>query len=126
MKISETCAYIRAIGGVSGDMLLGALIHLGVDINFINNQLNSLDLGNIELGSCIGTRKGVEGIGLVPLIPDLQSKSFTFKEADGVDVERERTLVIGYYPIDNKIILFCLLKIAYGTAKTQCHRTPIP
>jgi len=51
MKISETCAYIRAIGGVSGDMLLGALIHLGVDINFINNQLNCLDLGNIELGS---------------------------------------------------------------------------
>lgn len=80
MKISETCAYIRAIGGVSGDMLLGALIHLGVDINFINNQLNCLDLGNIELGSCIGTRKGVEGVGLVPLIPDLQSKSFTFKE----------------------------------------------
>ena len=42
-------AYVHTLGGASGDMLLGALIDVGADINFINEQLNSLNLGKIEL-----------------------------------------------------------------------------
>ena len=49
MRISETCAYIRPVGGISGDMLLGALIDLGADRGFITEQLNCLNLGKIEL-----------------------------------------------------------------------------
>ena len=44
----ERYAYIRAVGGISGDMLLGALIDLGADVDFINEQLNSLNIGKIE------------------------------------------------------------------------------
>ena len=39
----EKCAYIRAVGGISGDMLLGALIDVEADIDFITQQLNSLN-----------------------------------------------------------------------------------
>ena len=80
MKITERCAYIRAVGGISGDMLLGALIDVGADIDFINEQLNSLNLGKIELEFYTGNRKGVSGIGLSPLKKDLESKSYTFKQ----------------------------------------------
>ena len=48
MKMPEKCAYIRAVGGISGDMLLGALIDVEADIDFITQQLNSLNLGEIE------------------------------------------------------------------------------
>ena len=80
MRISETCAYIRPVGGISGDMLLGALIDLGADRGFITEQLNCLNLGKIELEFYNGSRKGVSGVGLKPLKQDLQSKSFTFRQ----------------------------------------------
>ena len=63
----EKCAYIRAVGGISGDMLLGALIDVEADIDFITQQLNSLNLGEIELEFYNGIRKGVSGIGLRPV-----------------------------------------------------------
>tara|TARA_Y100001960_G_C14720127_1_gene851955 strand:+ start:98 stop:1285 length:1188 start_codon:yes stop_codon:yes gene_type:complete len=76
----ERYAYIRAVGGISGDMLLGALIDLGADVDFINEQLNSLNIGKIELEFYKGTRKGVSGIGLSPLKEVLLSDSYTFKQ----------------------------------------------
>ena len=80
MEIIQRCAYIRAIGGISGDMLLGALIDVGADIDFIKEQLNSLNLGKIEIEFYNGSRKGVSGIGLSPLGQDLESKAYTFKQ----------------------------------------------
>ena len=80
MRISETCAYIRPVGGISGDMLLGALIDLGADRGFISEQLNCLNLGKIELEFYHGSRKGVSGVGLLPLKKDLQANSFTFTQ----------------------------------------------
>ena len=47
----EKCAYIRAVGVISGDMLLGALVYVEADIHFITQQLNSLNLGEIDISS---------------------------------------------------------------------------
>ena len=42
-------AYIQPIGGVSGDMLLASLMHLGLNISKLKHDLNKLDLGEVQL-----------------------------------------------------------------------------
>ena len=41
-------AYVDCFSGVSGDMLLGALLHCGVDQQMLGNELDKLSLGAID------------------------------------------------------------------------------
>lgn len=43
--------YIDCFSGISGDMMVGALIDLGVDLQYIKNELKNLDIGRYELKS---------------------------------------------------------------------------
>jgi len=43
--------YLDCFSGISGDMMLGALIDLGVDLQYIKNELKNLDIGGYELKS---------------------------------------------------------------------------
>jgi pyridinium-3,5-bisthiocarboxylic acid mononucleotide nickel chelatase len=41
--------YIDCFSGISGDMMVGALLDLGVDIDFLRNELRKLDIGGYNL-----------------------------------------------------------------------------
>ena len=44
-----TIAYFDCFSGIAGDMILGALIDLGLDINFLKEELEKLNLSGYEI-----------------------------------------------------------------------------
>lgn len=44
-------AYFDCFSGISGDMIIGALIELGLDINFLKKELDKLNLKNYKIKS---------------------------------------------------------------------------
>lgn len=57
-------AYIQSIGGASGDMLLGALLDLGLTLDELRQGLALLDVSGFELSSTIERRCEVRGTNL--------------------------------------------------------------
>lgn len=53
------CVYIDAFSGVSGDMLLGALVDLGVPVEFLQKALDRLSVGRLQLASREVVRSGI-------------------------------------------------------------------
>lgn len=53
------CVYIDAFSGVSGDMLLGALVDLGVPLELLQETLDRLSVGRLRLASRQVTRCGI-------------------------------------------------------------------
>ena len=43
--------YFDCFSGISGDMIIGALIDLGLDINFLENELKKLNLKDYKIES---------------------------------------------------------------------------
>ena len=117
----EKCAYIRAVGGISGDMLLGALIDVEADIDFITQQLNSLNLGEIELEFYNGIRKGVSGIGLRPLKGCLESKSYTFKQFIKIIEDSQLTPNVRSKVLMTFANLFQAEQKVHGTGDVELH-----
>jgi len=56
-----TVLYYDCFSGISGDMHLGAMIDLGVDPEFLVDQLHKLDLTGYELNISRDERKGISG-----------------------------------------------------------------
>lgn len=52
-------AYIDMIGGVSGDMLLGALIDAGLPLEDLKTELAKLGVGGFDLSASVETRGGI-------------------------------------------------------------------
>jgi len=55
-------AYIQPIGGISGDMLLASLMHVGLNITQLNHDLNKLGLGKIKIISTQNSDSGFSGL----------------------------------------------------------------
>jgi len=53
--------YYDCFSGISGDMNLGAMIDLGIDISYIKNELDRLNLGGWELVAEKAQRHGIMG-----------------------------------------------------------------
>jgi uncharacterized protein (TIGR00299 family) protein len=53
--------YFDCFSGISGDMNLGAMIDLGIDTQFLVNELNKLNLKGWELIAAKDQRHGIEG-----------------------------------------------------------------
>ena len=53
--------YYDCFSGISGDMNLGALIDLGIDKEYLINELDKLNLSGYEIEVSRGIRKGIEG-----------------------------------------------------------------
>ena len=49
-------AYIQPIGGTSGDMLLGALVDLGVPVEYLQAELAKVNLDGFQLEASQETR----------------------------------------------------------------------
>ena len=61
-------AYIQSIGGASGDMLLGALLDLGLPLDTLQEELSRLDIDGYELSAAQDTRCEVRGTKLTVTI----------------------------------------------------------
>lgn len=55
----QTIAHFDCIAGVSGDMILGALIDAGADFEFVAKQIARLGLGSVEVRSKKVTKNGI-------------------------------------------------------------------
>ena len=58
--LAETAAYIDMIGGVSGDMLLGAMVAVGLDLDQLQVELDKLPDRGYRLDKKLVTRGGLE------------------------------------------------------------------
>jgi hypothetical protein len=63
-------AYIQSIGGASGDMLLGALLDLGLSLDTLRRELARLDVGGYQLTASQETRREVRGTKLTVTVED--------------------------------------------------------
>ena len=54
--------YFDCFAGTSGDMTIGALLHLGVDFEVLKQELSKLDLGDYELSVQSVSRAQISGI----------------------------------------------------------------
>ena len=54
-----TLAYIDAFSGISGDMTLGALVHLGVPIEVLRETAAALRLGDVDVTAATQERNGI-------------------------------------------------------------------
>ena len=54
-------AYMQSIGGVSGDMMLGALTDLGMPVEHLEDQLGKLNVGGYRLEARVETRCEMRG-----------------------------------------------------------------
>ena len=63
-------AYIQSLGGASGDMLLGALLDLGLPLAALQAELSQLDLGGYQLSAAAGTRCEIRGTQLTVTLDD--------------------------------------------------------
>ena len=56
-----TIAFIQSIGGASGDMVLAALLDLGLPLDFLEGELSKLGIGGYELSVTQETRREMRG-----------------------------------------------------------------
>lgn len=54
--------YLECSTGISGDMFLGALIHIGVDINDIKEELQKLALNNYSIDAQLVKKNSIQGV----------------------------------------------------------------
>ena len=54
-------AYVNAIGGASGDMLLASLVDSGLDVMGLSSALTSVGIEGFQLEALLEDRQGVKG-----------------------------------------------------------------
>ena len=52
-------AYFDCFSGISGDMIIGALIDLGLDVNYLKNELKKLNLRDYEINANKIVKNGI-------------------------------------------------------------------
>ena len=68
-------AYIQSIGGASGDMLLGALVDLGLPVDVLKRELAKLGVSGYDLAASQESRREVRGTKLTVVVHDAQRHS---------------------------------------------------
>ena len=63
-------AYLQSVGGASGDMLLGALVDLGLPLDVLRSELAKLGVSGYELTASEESRREVRGTKLTVVIQD--------------------------------------------------------
>jgi len=72
--------YYDCFAGISGDMNLGAMIDLGVDRNFLLDELHKLNLDTYELTIQKDQRRGIAGTRVDVLLTEHDHHARTFKD----------------------------------------------
>lgn len=69
------CAYFDCFAGISGDMLLGALIDLGMPIDFLEAELKKLPLNGFRIEVSAEQRMGISGRRVRISVHDKESRA---------------------------------------------------
>ena len=73
-------AYLQCVGGVSGDMLLGAIIDAGVPVRDLNASIATLGVSGVRIVGCPGKRGGVHGTHATVEIDAASQRSYTLED----------------------------------------------
>ena len=71
-------AYVNAIGGASGDMLLASLVDSGLDVARLSSALTTVGIEGFQLEALVEDRRGVKGTHLnvnINIITSNQAKN---------------------------------------------------
>jgi len=82
-------AYLQCVGGISGDMLLGALVDIGVPLDDISAVIDRLGVDGVSLSAQKSQRGGVPGTHVTVNLEDFQTSRTI---ADFVSITRESGL----------------------------------
>jgi uncharacterized protein (TIGR00299 family) protein len=69
-RFAGRALYFECNAGISGDMTLGALIHLGADVEQIRSELKKLDIGPFDLIPNPVIRNSIAGVNLDVVIQE--------------------------------------------------------
>lgn len=111
-------AYFDCFSGISGDMILGALIDLGLDIKYLEKELKKLNLKNCKIEAKKVVKNGISATKFDVII---SGKSHD-KERNANEINK----IIEDSKLDNEIknaIKKIFLKIA--SAEAKIHNKPI-
>ena len=70
------CGYLQCVGGVSGDMLLGAIIDAGVPVHDLNAAIAPLGVTGVEIVAKPEKRGGVHGTHALVEVDDASRDSY--------------------------------------------------
>ena len=77
---SVRSAYLQCVGGVSGDMLLGAIIDAGVPVEDLNDTVALLGVNGVEIAARPGLRGGVHGTHALVKVDDASRNSYHLED----------------------------------------------
>lgn len=107
-------AYLQCVGGVSGDMLLGALVDIGVPLDDVSAVIDRLGVDGVSLSAEKGQRGGVPGTHVTVNFEESQASRTI---ADFVRITRESGLPAAI------IEPACRVFERLGEAEAQVHGT---
>ena len=73
-------AYFDCFAGISGDMILGALIHLGVPLDFIEENIRNMPLGAFRLEVGPAVRMNISGQQVKVVVDDIDEQSRDYQD----------------------------------------------
>ena len=73
-------AYVHTLGGASGDMLLGALVDLGMDVDELESALNESEIFGFNLFPKVERRGGVHGTFVDVVLDETGLRRKTWKD----------------------------------------------
>jgi uncharacterized protein (TIGR00299 family) protein len=114
-------AYLNCIGGISGDMLLGALVDAGVSIDELNLQLLALGRNNVYVSGEISQRNGVRGTKILVNFDHEGESPYRFQ--DFIDIIKHSSL--SSRVISKSVDVFQRLahaeSLVHGVEETDLH-----
>jgi hypothetical protein len=74
-----TCAYIDCFAGISGDMMLGALVDLGMPVDLLTAELGKLALEDFRITTARKERMGIHGASVRVIVNEKKGVSRDYK-----------------------------------------------
>ncbi len=97
------CAYLDAFSGLSGDMLVGALLDLGLDFDVFKSAMTSLDLHGYELRITRRELSGISAAKFDVLVTDPQPERHLSEIRDIIErgrfADRVKTKALGIFRV---------------------------
>jgi uncharacterized protein (TIGR00299 family) protein len=112
--------YFDCFSGISGDMILGALVSLGVDIKEIQNRLKSLNLKGYKLNSRQVKRNGLVGTKVNVILNHATQKSNRVRPFNDIKSLIEKSTLPKIVKV-NSIAIFRRI----GKVEAKVHGTTI-
>ena len=81
--------YFDCFAGISGDMIIGAQLHLGVDLELLNKQLSSLKLSGYEIKSSSVKRSAIAATKFDVVVDQQQQPARTLADIRSLIIESE-------------------------------------